>query len=267
MADWRDTSVPWGDADLVVVRSTWDHTRAHEQFVRWTRAASATTRIANPAPVIGWNTCKSYLVDLNGAGLPVVPTTIFRPGDALSLPDSGEYVVKPLIGAGSIDTLRAQPGSESETAAKALAMRLLADDRGVVTQPYIASVDSAGETAIVMIAGAVSHVVRKGPILVRGAALVEGLFAPEDITGHIATPAEIALATAAERECARRGDLLYCRVDMVQADDGLPVILEVELAEPSLFLTHAPGSAERLAAAIALRAAAPGESSGARTQA
>jgi len=50
-----------------------------------------------------------------------------------------------------------------------------------------------------------------------------------------------------------RDDLLYARVDMVRAPDGTPMVLEVELAEPSLFLAHGQSAATRLAAGIARR--------------
>jgi hypothetical protein len=42
-------------------------------------------------------------------------------------------------------------------------------------------------------------------------------------------------------------------VDVIPDEDGKPVILEVELTEPSLFFQHGPGSAERAADAIAAR--------------
>ena len=47
--------------------------------------------------------------------------------------------------------------------------------------------------------------------------------------------------------------LLYARVDLIPAQDGEPVLMELELTEPSLFLTYADGAADRLAAAILAR--------------
>jgi hypothetical protein len=44
------------------------------------------------------------------------------------------------------------------------------------------------------------------------------------------------------------------RVDLLPGPDG-PVLVELELAEPSLFLIHADGAPARFAAAIAERAA------------
>ena len=44
--------------------------------------------------------------------------------------------------------------------------------------------------------------------------------------------------------------LLYARVDLLPGRDGAPLVIEVELTEPSLFLTAVPAAADRFAAAI-----------------
>jgi hypothetical protein len=49
------------------------------------------------------------------------------------------------------------------------------------------------------------------------------------------------------------GPLVYARIDLLPGPDG-PVVIEVELTEPSLFLSYADGAADRLADAIAARA-------------
>ena len=43
-------------------------------------------------------------------------------------------------------------------------------------------------------------------------------------------------------------------MDLVPAADGAPLLIELEAVEPNLYFDQAPGSAERLAAAIAARA-------------
>jgi hypothetical protein len=52
------------------------------------------------------------------------------------------------------------------------------------------------------------------------------------------------------------GPLLYARVDVLRDEAAKPAVLELELIEPSLFLDHAPGSAQALARAIVARLAA-----------
>ncbi len=47
--------------------------------------------------------------------------------------------------------------------------------------------------------------------------------------------------------------LLYARVDLVPGPHGQPLLMELELTEPQLFLGYAPDAAERLAVAITAR--------------
>jgi O-ureido-D-serine cyclo-ligase len=124
-------------------------------------------------------------------------------------------------------------------------------------QPYLSSVDEHGETALMFFAGEFSHAIRKGPLLRRGDGPTDALFAAEDITPRAPGEAERALATAtlAAVQHLLPGDpLLYARVDLIHDADGSPRLLELELAEPSLFFAHAPGSAARFAAAVIARA-------------
>ena len=100
--------------------------------------------------------------------------------------------------------------------------------------------------------GMPSHAIRKGPLLRLDDGLVAGLFAPEDIRPRVAGRDEQALATAALAGLPFEPPL-YARVDMVREAAGTPVVLELELTEPSLFLAHAPGSADRLARAALAR--------------
>jgi O-ureido-D-serine cyclo-ligase len=99
---------------------------------------------------------------------------------------------------------------------------------------------------VLYLGGAFSHAIRKGPLLRRGAGLVEGLFAPEDIRPRKADPAELTVAAAAYAAIPFPAPA-YARIDLIRDDRGTPVVLELELTEPSLFLAHASGAAERLA--------------------
>jgi hypothetical protein len=67
------------------------------------------------------------------------------------------------------------------------------------------------------------------------------------------TPAQIASPSSRSTVPANAGDLLYARVDMVTGPEGRPLLMELELTEPSLFFENVPGSEMLLAAAIAAR--------------
>ena len=78
----------------------------------------------------------------------------------------------------------------------------------------------------------------------------EGLFVEERISSTQPTADELALAeTTMDALPFDRSELLYARVDLLPG----PVVLEVELTEPSLYLGYADGAAERFADAISTR--------------
>jgi len=262
-AVWTDDTVDWSAYDLVVVRATWDYAPRRDEFIAWAGRVSAVTRLANSAAVLAWNTDKTYLRALHDAGLPVVPTQWFEPGDTFVVPALGEYVVKPTVSAGSRDTNRYLAGGHDELAA-AHGGSLLEAGRSVMVQPYLRAVDTAGETALLYFAGELSHAIRKGPLLTPAMAPVAGAYKQEEIVPREPSLAEVAVADAvldampsvAAMSPAGRADLLYARVDLVPGDDGEPMLLELELTEPSMFLVDdgAAGvvAADRFAAAIAL---------------
>lgn len=245
-AVWTDSAVRWASYDLVVIRSTWDYFHRRDEFVAWVDTVAAVTRLANPAEVLRWNTDKTYLRDLDAAGVPVVPTTWLLPGDAFIAPASGDYVVKPAVSAGSRDTAHYRAGVHDDVAAAHVA-RLLADGRTVMVQPYLEAVDTYGETAQLFFSGRFSHAIRKGPMLAAaGEEPGQELIEPRVPTGAERSLAETVLdALPWPREA-----LTYARVDMVPGDDGAPRLMELEVTEPSMFLRHDPGAADRFAAAV-----------------
>ncbi len=214
---WDDPDEDWVGFDAAVLRSTWDYVERIEEFLAWAEHCAARTLLLNPPEVVRWNTDKHYLRELHAAGVPVVPTRFVEPGadvraalreflmrgtvDAGQRGEFAEFVVKPTIGAGSRDTARYR----RDDTARAIAHieRLLAAGRSTILQPYLDRVDQAGETALIHFGGQFSHAIRKGPLLRAGAGLVDGLFAPEEIT-----PREPDDGGAAGRGRGLRGDAI-----------------------------------------------------------
>lgn len=254
-AVWDDAGVDWAGYDLVVVRSTWDYPRRVAEFLAWSRRVAAVTALLNGPEPLGWSADKHYLAELAAAGVPIVPSAFLEPGAEGSHGFLDvEHVVKPTISAGSRDTLRLGPDDHDRSRAHARA--LLDAGRSVLVQPYLEEVDTVGETAVVAIDGVVSHAARKGALLSAGADLVEGLFAEEQMSACEVTVAEREVTDTVLGFLAERfptaGPLLYARVDLLPSLDG-PLVLECELAEPSLFLPYADGAADRFADAILAR--------------
>jgi hypothetical protein len=244
-AVWTDPRADWASYDLVVVRGTWDYHSRREEFLAWTDRVASLTRLANPAPVLRWNTHKTYLRELAAMGLPVVVTAWLEPGDSFTVPAAGEYVVKPAVSAGSKDTNRYVVG-EHDDLASAHASALLAAGRTVMVQPYLDRVDSDGETALLYFGGEFSHAIGKGPLLEPAMAFVTGAYKEEAIEPRVASDQERAVAEAVLDQLGSvpqlagtgRADLAYARVDLVPGADGSPILLELELTEPSMFLLN-----------------------------
>lgn len=256
-AVWDDPAVDWSTYDLVLVRSTWDYSPRHDEFLAWARDLP---QVANSADVIEWNTDKRYLRELDAAGVPVIPTIWLDPARHLSkravhtrMPAFGDFVVKPVVSAGARDTGRYQPVSaESRGRAIAHAVRLLDEGRWVMIQPYVTSVDTAGETCLIFIDGELTHAVRKNALLTGPAEDSAELYAAEEMSAFEATPAQVEVAQralAVARE-ATGADLTYARVDLVTGDDGVPMVIELELTEPSLWMKYGSGVEGRLADAV-----------------
>ncbi|MEU7972326.1 hypothetical protein AB0B48_09810 [Micromonospora sp. NPDC049089] len=251
---WDDPDVDWSSYDLVVLRSPWDYALRRDEFVSW---ASTVPTLVNPAAVVRWNTDKRYLAELSAAGVPTVPTAWVMPGESWQPPaETGEYVLKPAVSAGSQDTGRydlADP--EHRDLAAAHVRRLSEAGRVTMVQPYLRAVDTEGETALLFLAGpeglAFSHAIRKGPMLSGPDFGPDGLYKAEEITARTARPEQLAVAeqTLATVPGGTR-QLLYARVDLIPGADGEPVLVELELTEPSLFIGYANGAPERLATAI-----------------
>jgi glutathione synthase/RimK-type ligase-like ATP-grasp enzyme len=251
-AVWDDPAVDWSRFDACVVRSTWDYPLRAAAFAAWIDRLEGATTVWNAPATLRWNMHKGYMRELAARGVPIVPTEIVERRTPLDLdaflrdrawPDA---IVKPAHGAATFGVYRVEASSASVALAQRHVDELLAGV-DVLVQPFLRSVTEYRERALVFIDGVYSHAATKEP------------FQPLEAAGQAgerlvtATPEEIALARRAL--AAVPGDNLYARVDLVRDDSGAPVVIEVELIEPSLFLAMHPPAADRLATALARRLA------------
>ncbi len=253
-AAWDDASEDFGAADIVVLRATWDYAERRDEFLAW---AESVPTLCNSAEVARWNTDKSYMAELGDAGVAVVPTTLIAPGDQAPRWPGTEFVLKPAIGAGSRGAGRFKP-ADADAAAAHLA-GLHTEDHTVLLQPYQSSVDKDGEIALVYLGGVYSHAFSKAAML--GRELDEsGLYITEELAsaqpegrfgGLCRALAEDTLDATAALLGILRAELLYARVDIVAGADGRPLVLELELVEPSLGFRQTDGTAAwRFASAV-----------------
>jgi glutathione synthase/RimK-type ligase-like ATP-grasp enzyme len=259
IAAWDDSDFDWGAARLVLLRNPWDYVHRLDQFLAWAESVERRTLLLNTVAALRWNLHKGYLVELAGAGIPVVPTELLRrgaPADLTALVErSGwrDLVIKPAVSADSWETHRIGVPSQADLERAQQVVDRLQPERDLLVQPFLAAVESSGERCLVFFDGVYSHAVRKNSLTHGGrwAGLREGTPIEAE-----ADELEVARAVVA---AAARFDPLYARVDLVRDAAGRPLLLELELAEPTLFVADSPAGLTRLVDAVLARLA--GESS------
>ena len=254
-----DGDADWDAFDRIVIRSTWDYTWRRDEFLAWARAAG--DRLRNAPDLIEWNSDKRYLGDLAEAGLAVVPTTFVGPGDP-EPPLDGELVVKPAVSAGARDTGRFGPAAHDD--ARELIRRIQGGGGTAMVQPYLPDADTAGETAVVFIAGRVSHVLHKkavlapdevAPLRPGGIEAAEAMFDPDLVTAGAASDAQLETAQQVmEHVSARFGTPLYARVDLLGRHGRRAGPARARGGRAESLLRTTAGVAERLADAIVAEA-------------
>jgi hypothetical protein len=232
-AVWDDAAVRWGEADLVAVRSTWDYMDRLEEFLTW--AGTVDDLLLHGSRVFRWNTDKRYLLELDRAGVPVVPSTVASTeAEVRALLGEGGYVVKPTVGANGLGVRAVRDG------------RWEPDGAGPwLVQPLVDSVATEGETSVFVIEGRVVGQVAKHPAV--------GEFRVQEEMGGRAREVEVSdgAGRLAERAYGATERLLgislsYARVDLLRHAGEL-VVTEVEVTEPGLYLDVAPGRARPFA--------------------
>ena len=241
--------VPWTEAakakdfDLILPLIAWGY---HEHYVRWLRLLDELDTIgapiANPVPLLRWNSDKSYLEELGAKGVPSVPSITVSELDEPHLDEARAHfgcdtlVVKPLVSASAHGTYmlsHRDPVPE--------------DVRGwrMLVQPWIEAIGDSGEWSLMFFGAAFSHAVSKVP--------VPGEFRVQrEFGGSIRScePPEGAIELASAALAAAPAPSTYARVDIVDGNGGRLEIIELELIEPALFLDDAPGAAGRFAEAV-----------------
>ena len=252
IVNWDDENVVWNSYRAAIVRSPWDYHRRYAEFCVWLDKASTQTTVINSADIIKWNTDKVYLQEMIDADIPVIPTTYVRGAEDLVLANDlikGDVVVKPTISAGSNNTER-----HVNVPASAAAHITQLVDRGMVAmvQPYQRFIDERGETGMLYFNGEYSHAFRKGAILATGDNVKNGLYTEEDIGPRDASREERELGDDVIDFVTQKFGAapLYARVDVVRGSGGYPVLMELEMAEPSLYLHTSRDSATRFVGAF-----------------
>lgn len=224
---WSAEARPWsagpGDAPALALLA-WGY---HHDLQGWDALLAgwpAAPPLLNPPALLAWNTRKTYLSELEAAGVPTVPTLFGSSALAEAAFDRfgvDELVVKPQVSAGSDRTARLRRG---ETA--------IALDAAMI-QPFLDAIRTEGEYSLFFFGGAFSHAIRKRAA--QGDFRVQPQFGA---TIEAWTPDAEAMAVARAANAAVPPGAVYARVDLVRRGDGRLALIEYEAIEPDLYLAH-----------------------------
>jgi hypothetical protein len=231
---WDEPTIDWSDFDGVIVRSTWNYPDYSDQFAEWVGRVSEATTLLNPGEIMLANMNKSYLVELAERGVKIVPTKWINTSEAKDLAEllTSKSVVKPAIGAGSMDTQFFEVNELNDAIAWLTSM---GPNRMFMVQPFFESVNTVGEQSIIFFGSEPSHRVVKHARFAGQEERVDG-------------PLEVGEFEALAREVIEpiKDDILYARVDLMMDNEGVWRLSELELIEPSLFFNLKPEALDLL---------------------
>ena len=246
---WQQPGVDWAQFDAVYTAATWDYPELPQQFLEVLEAIDRSSALlVNPLELARWNIPKTYLRDLDQAGVRIVPSSFHdRYSDDVLLPAfdrfvSEQIIVKPVIGANAQDTFLL---SKDDFEDRLEQLRRTFAERPFIVQPYLSNVAEEGEYSLFWIGDAFSHAILKVPKQSdfrvqeeHGASILA-----TELTGELLESAHRALSVVP-------GDPLYARCDFVRNADGELCVMELELIEPSLYLRMHESAPTRFAAAF-----------------
>jgi hypothetical protein len=256
-----DARADWGSYHRIVLRSCWNFHHHPSEFLLWINEVNDNHdgSLRNSPALVEWSVDKRYLMDLDAGGVAIVPTIWVSPSEGDAAPDLDALiaaqgwnegaVVKPAISATAHQTWLVAPerAAEHQTRFEAL---LASSPSGVMVQPFLPEIRD-GEWSLVFLGGEFSHAVVKRPA--DGDFRVQNDFGgtverrePEPWMVKDARAVLRAASTATNTEVT---DILYARVDGISRDRKL-LLMELEVIEPMLFFSHAPGAAARMAELI-----------------
>jgi glutathione synthase/RimK-type ligase-like ATP-grasp enzyme len=243
---WDDAVFDWAAVDLALFRSPWDYYRRFDEFMAWLARTETRTRFLNPPEIVRWNVSKRYMSELSAKGIHAVPTAFIARNEQARLEELclargwSTVVLKPAISADSWETIRVDPASYGVGQEYLERHR---PERDIMVQPFVKDVDEGGEQCLIFFGGRYSHTVMKNSAFKGGRHV-----GPE---GRLVEPRPDAIEMAGD-VLVRAGvaTIPMARVDIARDETDAPILLELELFEPTLFFKEKPGCEESLAALL-----------------
>lgn len=246
--DWSNQQFDWTSVKTAIFRTTWDYFDRFDEFMQWLQSVKDHLEFINPIDLVLWNLDKHYLLDLQKKGISIPETYFVERGSILSLKEvvSGkswdDFILKPAVSGAARHTYKINKGNIDQYEQ---VFKDLVAAESMLIQPFLTSVLSEGEVALMYFGRKYSHAIRK--IAKPGDFRVQDDFGG---TVHHYTPTQQEIALGEEAILACDPQPVYARVDLINDNNGQAAISELELIEPELWFRFKPEAANALADAI-----------------
>jgi len=241
---WDDPDLDPDDYSALIVGTTWDYFQRADEFLATLTRFAERRPLFNPLDIMRWNLSKTYLRDLEAAGVPGIPTMWIDIADQNHIDEAfrqfkvDEVVVKPQIGGGGWRQERVKRGVP-------LPHRDRLPPGPAMVQPFLPAIATEGEYSLVFFDREFSHCLVKTPA--PGDYRIQSCFGGKE-RPH--SPSRLELADAQRVVDAVDGPLLYARVDMVRVPGGHLALMELEIIEPYYYPDQGPGFEKIFARAL-----------------
>ncbi len=234
---WDDEAIDWYAFDAIIIRATWDYFERPQEFNQWLdRLEPLAHKVWNPLSVVKWNQDKRYFDDFTKKGIGLPPYIICpRNGKAnlkQIMEDNGwrKAVVKPAISGGAYHTWVVHTDTAITDQSR---FAVLQETGDVIVQVFVEEIITNGELSLVFFNKKFSHAICKKAK--QGDFRVQAQFGG---TAEVIQPSEAVLSQATDLINSVEEPLLYARVDGVVMEDGRFLLMELELIEPSLWVSN-----------------------------
>ena len=245
---WNNPSYDWSKTRSLIFRTIWDYFERFDEFLLWLEEVRHKTQLINSYELVKWNIDKHYLKELSEKGIQIVPTYFAKKNSQINLVEIiesqqwNDVVIKPAISASAYKTFKIL--EETVNSNEKLFKDLL-NQRDMLVQPFINTIEKFGEASLMVIDGKFTHAILKKA--------KPGDFRVQDDFGgtvhdYVPTKKEIEFAEMVIEKCKAKP--LYGRVDIMWDNEKNVYLSELEIIEPELWLRNYPKSAESIAEAV-----------------
>jgi len=246
--DWEAPMAEFDGVNFALLGTAWNYQDLAPEFLEKLEAlGSQGVTVLNPPEVVRWNITKTYLRELEKAGVRTIPTlwreTVTAKGlaEAFHVFECDRVVVKRQVGAGAEgqELVRRSTLPPADWTFGAPAM----------IQPFLPAIASEGELSFIFVDGAFSHALIKRAA--KGEYRIQSLYGG---TEEVFEPsADDLVAAQAVMDAVPFETPLYARIDMLRMEDSGLALMEAELIEPYLYPVQGPQLGENLAQAVSKR--------------